>query len=318
MSESTLVKPQTTSAPVLPALATTTKPQQSLPFLYQFMAGGIAGVSEILVMYPLDVVKTRFQLQVDSKVGGERYTSVMDCLKKIVKNEGFSRLYRGILPPVLVEAPKRAIKFSANEQYSSLYKKLNGVDKVTQRVSIQAGISAGITEALVIVPFELVKIRLQNKENAGKYSGTMDAISKIIKQESVFALFNGLEATIWRHATWNGGYFGVIFGIKKRLPEAHNKQQQLRNNFIAGAVGGTVGTIINTPFDVVKTRIQNDSGIVKKYNWAIPAIGTVAKEESIKALYKGFVPKVLRLGPGGGILLVVFDQVTTWMRKYML
>ena len=36
------------------------------------------------------------------------------------------------------------------------------------------------------------------------------------------------------------------------------------------------------------------------------------------ALYKGFVPKVLRLGPGGGILLVVFDTVTTWMRKNLM
>ncbi len=33
------------------------------------------------------------------------------------------------------------------------------------------------------------------------------------------------------------------------------------------------------------------------------------------ALYKGFVPKVLRLGPGGGILLVVFDAVSAAMRK---
>ncbi|RBQ76371.1 hypothetical protein VDGD_21308 [Verticillium dahliae] len=30
-----------------------------LPFVYQFAAGAIAGVSEILMMYPLDVVKTR-------------------------------------------------------------------------------------------------------------------------------------------------------------------------------------------------------------------------------------------------------------------
>lgn len=30
-----------------------------LPFVYQFAAGAVAGVSEILIMYPLDVVKTR-------------------------------------------------------------------------------------------------------------------------------------------------------------------------------------------------------------------------------------------------------------------
>ena len=34
------------------------------------------------------------------------------------------------------------------------------------------------------------------------------------------------------------------------------------------------------------------------------------------ALYKGFVPKVLRLGPGGGILLVVFDYLSKKMRAY--
>jgi len=111
----------------------------------------------------------------------------------------------------------------------------------------------------------------------------------------------------------------VLFSVLgEHYQKAENKQQQLRNNFIAGTIGGTVGTILNTPYDVVKTRIQNDSGIVKKYNWTLPAVKTVAQEEGIGALYKGFVPKVLRLGPGGGILLVVFDQVTKLMKKYFL
>ncbi|CAG8525433.1 7226_t:CDS:1 [Acaulospora morrowiae] len=294
------------------------KPEKSLPFLYHFAAGGIAGVSEILIMYPLDVVKTRFQLQVDGTPISERYTSVMDCFRKIVKNEGFGRLYRGILPPILVEAPKRAIKFSANEKYSNFLKNVYGTNEMNQAMSIQSGVGAGVTEAFIIVPFELVKIRLQDKGNAGKYNGTFDALIKIVGNEGIFALFNGLEATLWRHATWNGGYFGVVFGVRKRLPKAENKQQQLRNNFIAGSIGGTVGTILNTPFDVVKTRIQNDSGPVRKYNWTLPAVKTVIQEEGPRALYKGFVPKLLRLGPGGGILLVVFDQVTTLMKKYFL
>lgn len=58
-----------------------------------------------------------------------------------------------------------------------------------------------------------------------------------------------------------------------------NKQAELRNNFIAGGIGGTFGTMINTPFDVVKTRIQNDTNTIKKYNWVLPSIKTVAQEE---------------------------------------
>jgi solute carrier family 25 2-oxodicarboxylate transporter 21 len=58
----------------------------ALPFQYQFAAGAIAGVTEILIMYPLDVVKTRFQLQVTGV--GEQYTSMLDCVQKIIKKEG--------------------------------------------------------------------------------------------------------------------------------------------------------------------------------------------------------------------------------------
>lgn len=36
--------------------------EKPLPFAYQFAAGAVAGVSEILVMYPLDVVKTRMHV----------------------------------------------------------------------------------------------------------------------------------------------------------------------------------------------------------------------------------------------------------------
>ena len=40
-------------------------------------------------------------------MGGEGYNGMVDCFTKIVKNEGFSRLYRGITAPILMEAPKR-------------------------------------------------------------------------------------------------------------------------------------------------------------------------------------------------------------------
>lgn len=212
----------------------------------------------------------------------------------------------------------RATKFAANESWGKFYRNLFGIVKMDQKLSILTGASAGATEAFVVVPFELVKIRMQDRASAGKYTGMIDCVTKVIKQEGPLSLYNGLESTLWRHILWNAGYFGCIYQVKSLLPRADAKSQQIRNDIIAGTIGGTVGTVLNTPMDVVKSRIQNSpkiAGSIPKYNWAWPALGTVMREEGFGALYKGFVPKVLRLGPGGGILLVVFTGVTDFFRK---
>ncbi|KAK1231112.1 hypothetical protein PQX77_005782 [Marasmius sp. AFHP31] len=102
------------------------------------------------------------------------------------------------------------------------------------------------------------------------------------------------------------------------LPKAETPQSQLMNNFISGAVGGFAGTVLNTPFDVVKSRIQGTihvPGVKPKYNWTYPALVTIFREEGAAALYKGFVPKVLRLAPGGGVLLLVVEFTLGVFRK---
>ena len=247
---------------------------------------------------------------------------MLDCFRKIIANEGASRLYRGITAPILMEAPKRATKFAANDEWGKVYRKAFGVAKMNQSLSILTGASAGATEAFVVVPFELVKIRLQDRAQAGKYSGMIDCVVKTVRNEGVTSLYNGLESTIWRHVLWNSGYFGCIFQVRALLPVAEGpkaRSTQIQNDLVSGAVGGTVGTMLNTPMDVVKSRIQNSpkvAGQVPKYNWAWPALGTVMREEGFRALYKGFLPKVLRLGPGGGILLVVFTGVMDFFRKF--
>ena len=219
----------------------------------------------------------------------------------------------------MMEAPKRATKFAANDEWGKFYRRIFGVEKMNQSLSILTGATAGATESFVVVPFELVKIRLQDKASAGRYSGPIDCVSKIIKNEGPLAIYQGLESTLWRHILWNAGYFGVIHQVRNMLPVANSKGKKMTNDLISGSIGGTVGTILNTPMDVVKSRIQNTpkiAGQTPKYNWAWPAVFTVAREEGAAALYKGFLPKVLRLGPGGGILLVVYTTMMDTFRKW--
>lgn len=283
-----------------------------LPFQYQFIAGAIAGVSEILTFYPLDVVKTRMQLERGAS------PSLVTSLKNIVAQEGFGRLYKGLVPPLLLEAPKRATKFAANDFWGKTYRDLSGSPKMTQSLSILTGMSAGATESFVVVPFELVKIRLQDK--ATTFKGPLEVVRHIVRHDGMLGLYAGMESTFWRHLWWNGGFFGSIFQVRAMLPKADTYSGGLLNNFISGSVGGFVGTALNTPFDVVKSRIQGTArvpGVIPKYNWTYPSLIIIAREEGIAALYKGFVPKVLRLAPGGGVLLLVVEATLTVFRQML-
>ncbi|TID21574.1 mitochondrial 2-oxodicarboxylate transporter [Venturia nashicola] len=60
-----------------------------LPFQYQFAAGAVAGVSEILVI----------QIQSATAVGDDAYNGMLDCFRKIIKNEGSESSY-AILSPI--------------------------------------------------------------------------------------------------------------------------------------------------------------------------------------------------------------------------
>lgn len=145
-----------------------------------------------------------------------------------------------------MEAPKRATKFAANDEWGKFYRNAFGISKMNQSLSILTGATAGATESFVVVPFELVKIRLQDKAQAGKYTGMIDCVTKTVKAEGPLALYNGLESTMWRHVVWNAGYFGCIFQVRALLPTTDNKQTQMGFDLLSGAIGGTIGTVFNT------------------------------------------------------------------------
>ena len=88
-------------------------------------------------MQPLDLVKTRLQLQKNTGPSTQLYNGVFDCLKKMYASEGFLSFYKGIIPPIMAETPKRAVKvkfaFIFNTVNSSWMidgeRRLRGVDR---------------------------------------------------------------------------------------------------------------------------------------------------------------------------------------------
>jgi len=280
----------------------------ALPFHKQVIAGGSAGVVEILIMYPTDVIKTRAQLAKNS-------VTMIGAAKSIIATEGFGTFYRGIASPILAEAPKRAVKFSANEQYKTMLK--NDKGELTWDRAFAAGGLAGATEMFINCPFEVVKVRMQAKESRGLYSSTLDCAKKLVNSEGLLGLYKGGEPQLWRNAVWNGIYFGIIGTCRQMMPvpAGASKGQKMFTDFLTGAVGGGIATTFNTPFDVVKSRMQNQAaGPNLKYTWSWPSLATIYREEGFRALFKGYGPRMVRLGPGGGIMLVAFDKVSEWIR----
>jgi solute carrier family 25 2-oxodicarboxylate transporter 21 len=283
-----------------------------LPTWKYVVAGGSAGIVEILCMYPLDVAKTRLQLQTTGKAaeGTVQYKGLIDAFAKIVSNEGFLTLYRGIVAPIFAEAPKRAVKFASNEFYKAELTKL-GLP-ADERKMFLAGLGAGLTEGFVNCPFELVKVRMQQKGSV--YKSTMEAATAIVRNEGVTGLYRGLVPQLLRNSNWDAIYFSLIFTLKKRvLPPPTSKGEELFRNFTAGLIASSIGVVFATPFDMVKSRFQGEKyGPDRKWKSVAYTIKYAYQNEGgLPAVFKGLTPRLLRLGPGGGIMLVGFDFVSS-------
>jgi hypothetical protein len=78
--------------------------------VHMLLAGGFSGTLSWVLTYPIDVVKTR--LQVDGKGGAYRYSGFIDCLKKSIRTDGYSVLTRGLTSTILRAFPTNAATFT--------------------------------------------------------------------------------------------------------------------------------------------------------------------------------------------------------------
>ena len=56
-------------------------------------------------------------------------------------------------------------------------------------------------------------------------------------------------------------------------------------------------------------RFQSQLPHQRKYTRVLPTLVTIYQEEGPRALYKGFIPKALRLGLGQSVGLVMFQRL---------
>lgn len=278
------------------------------------MAGSLGGLMEACLLQPVDTIKTRMQLN------PVLFPGIVSTGSSIVKTEGTKSLWKGLTPFATHLYLKYALRFGTNAGFQSLL-----MDKETGKLDaprrVLAGLGAGVTEALVIVtPFEVIKIRLQNQMGTDKamlkYHGPIDAVIKTVKNEGLLALWSGATPTVFRNGLNQASMFwfkNVVDEVLWHKREGDEKQLQIWQSMASGFLATCPGMVLTNPFDIAKTRLQvqekNATGAAPKYRGLFQTMAVIAKEEGFKQLYRGLLPRILRVPPGMAITWGMTDQI---------
>lgn len=283
---------------------------QTLQSAYQFFMGSIAGAIGATVVYPIDLVKTRMQNQRSVIVGEMLYRNSFDCFRKVLRNEGFLGLYRGLPPQLVGVAPEKAIKLAMNDLMRSLLK--NPRDgSITVINEAIAGGCAGASQVVFTNPLEIVKIRLQVQGEVAKISGVQrpGAVS-IVRSLGLVGLYKGASACLLRDIPFSMIYFTVYSHLKKDIFGEGKNEKKLGplELLVAGAGAGMPAAYFVTPADVIKTRLQVDARAGQQtYHGIIDAFRKIFRDEGAKAFFKGGPARVVRSSPQFGVTLLAYE-----------
>ena len=193
----------------------------------QCIAGGIAGAVQSIICCPMELAKTRVQVQTSGvKV---RYHGSFDCLQKIYKQHGIKGCYRGMIVTLIRETPSFAIYFGTFELYcTALTPEGSDVDCIGPLGLLLAGGMSGISSWVLTYPIDVIKSRFQADGDGPhrKYHSIVDCIRKTYRSGGFHAFTQGLGATILRAFPTNAATFATVT-ITLRFARSREKQLEL-------------------------------------------------------------------------------------------
>ncbi|KAF2741475.1 calcium-binding mitochondrial carrier protein-like protein Aralar1 [Polyplosphaeria fusca] len=284
-----------------------------LESIHHFALGSLAGAFGAFMVYPIDLVKTRMQNQ-RSVAGQVLYKNSIDCAKRVIKNEGFTGLYSGVLPQLVGVAPEKAIKLTVNDLVRGKF-----TDKATGQIwwgnELLAGGSAGACQVIFTNPLEIVKIRLQIQ---GEVAKTVEGTPKrsavwIVRNLGLMGLYKGASACLLRDGElvfpFSAIYFPTYSHLKKDyFGESPQKSLGVVQMLTAGAIAGMPAAYFTTPCDVIKTRLQVEARKGEAtYTGLRHAAKTIYQQEGFKAFFKGGPARILRSSPQFGFTLAGYE-----------
>lgn len=284
------------------------------------LAGSTGALVANAMVYPLDIVKTRLQVQVRKKkdaagatqeLSEHHYTSTLHALTKIIEDEGIAGLYNGISSSLIGVVSTNFAYFYWYSTARNLYLQSAGIDKhPTTAAELGIGAAAGALAQLFTIPIAVVTTRQQTQAKADR-TGMLTTAREIVDGEDGWTgLWRGMKASLALVVNPS-----ITYGAYQRLKEVlFPGKTNLRpwEAFLLGAMSKALATLATQPLIVAKVRLQSKppperNG--KPFKTFTEVLAYTVTHEGWLSLFKGLGPQLMKGVAVQGLLMMTKERV---------
>ncbi|XP_055312229.1 solute carrier family 25 member 35-like isoform X2 [Sitodiplosis mosellana] len=296
-----------------------------------YFVAGVAAMGSTIFTNPLEVIKTRLQLQGELKKldpNARIYRGVLHGLYQIGRYDGIKALQKGLIPAFGFQFCLNSIRLGIFDTVTTFgwTKDKNG-HMSFWRGYFWGGLSGSIGSCWGS-PFFLVKTHMQSyadvKVAVGfqrNHEGMMAAFKKIYKIRGIRGLYRGVIGNIPRAALGSGAQLATFEPLKDYM--ARNDlsfSNKTFNSFVCSTIAGSTMAVAITPPDTILTRLYNqpldEAGKGKYYSGVYDCFVKIVKTEGFSGLYKGFWPSYMRIAPHSTLVLLFYDEAKAMRDNY--
>jgi len=275
------------------------------------LSGGICCSVTHAALCPVDVVKTRIQLDPIKYTQG-----LIGSGRKIIAEEGVKALASGLGATATGYFVQGWFKFGGVEFFKVTFANNLGERKAwDNRTSIYLASSAmaEFIADLFLCPLEAIRIKSVSDPSFPK--GVSSGISRVLSTQGVGGLYAGLGPILFKQVPYTMAKFAVqgrtadaMYTAMRKSPENSSKSTQLGISLSSGVVAGVAAAIISHPADTLLSMINKQGG--DKSGSTTTRLIRLAREAGFKKLCtSGLFPRCIMIGTLTAGQFGIFDTV---------